>query len=217
MSVLAEFLIPANEFVLTDTLTANPDIRIEIKRVVGGTEFVTPYFWAVGDDLDSFEDDLRTDPTTREVLILEENQDDERFYRVRWRSAVPNLIEAVSDAKATILEAVNNVDGLWEAKILFPNRSALSELHDYCLANDSTLRLERVYRPENPQERGRYGVTNKQQDALEAAYEMGYFDIPREHTLSEVATALGISRNALSNRLRRGHQTLLRNTLIHED
>ena len=216
MSVLAEFVIPADEFVLTDTLTSNPDVRIEIKRVVGGTEFVTPYFWATGAGLESFEDDLRDDPTTKEVLTLEENHDDERFYRVMWRSSVPNLVEAVSDAKATILEAVNNVDGMWEAKILFPDREALSELHDYCLENDFSVRLERVYQPENPQEQATYGVTEKQQDALEAAYEMGYFVVPREHTLTEIAAALGISRNALSNRLRRGHQNLLTNTLIHE-
>lgn len=217
MSVLAEFVIPADEFVLEDTLMAVPEVRIEIKRVAGSTEFVTPYFWAVGEALDSFEQALREDDTTREVLTLEENGDDERFFRVTWEMSIPTLIDAVSDAGATILEAVNNDDGMWETKVLFPDREALSGFHDYCLEHDFEVQLERVYRPENIQEQAEYGVTDKQQEALEAAYRAGYFDVPRDHTLTQVADELGISRNALSARLRRGHRNLLSRTLVHDE
>lgn len=217
MSVLAEFIVPANKFVLADTLTAVPEIRIEIKRVVGGTEYVTPYFWAAAGDLDAFERALREDEMTREVLTLEENQEDERFYRVTWETPIPNLIDAVSDAKATILEAVSDQEGRWELKVLFPDRGALSAFHDYCLDHDFSVRLERVYWPENPQEQAEFGVTEKQQEALMAAFDAGYFEVPRDHSLTEVAGDLGISRNALSARLRRGHRNLLANTLVHDE
>ena len=217
MSVLAEFAVPADEFVLSDTLTETPETRVEIKRVVGGTEFVTPYFWAAGDGLERFEGTLRADDTTREVLTLEENGDEERFYRVTWEASKPTLVDAVSDAKATILEAVSTDAGTWEMKILFPNREALSAFHEYCRDHDFEIALERVYRPENPQEQAEYGVTHKQQEALEAAYEAGYFEVPRGQTLTEVAEELDISRNAFSARLRRGHRNLLSQTLVHEE
>ena len=225
MSVLAEFTVPASEFVLADTLTATPDMRIEIKRVVGGKAFVTPYFWAAEGDFEAFEQALRDDDNVRNVLTLEEHEEpheenevseEERFYRVTWGTSVPNLIAAVADARATVLEAVSGDSGEWEVRVLFPDEDALSEFHDYCNEHDFSLEVRRVYRPENPGEQAEYGLTEEQQEALEAAYHAGYFGVPRERTLTELAENLDISRNALSARLRRGHRNLLANTLVHE-
>lgn len=226
MSVLAEFIVPAREFVLAETLMVSPGMRIEIKRVVGGESSVTPYFWAAGGDFETFEQALRDDEMVREVLTLEEHQgqakeadqgEDERFYRVTWETKVPNLITAVSDAKASILEAVTDDNGQWEVKVLFAGRADLSAFHEYCVDHDFGIEPQRVYRPENPQEQAEYGVTEDQQEALEAAYHAGYFNVPRDRTLTELADALGISRNALSARLRRGHRNLLAQTIIHEE
>ena len=217
MSVLAELAVPADVFVLADTLEANPDVRIEIQRVAGGTEFVTPYLWATGDSIEAFERALREDEMTREVRNLEENGDGARFFRVTWERSIPTLVDAVSKVEATILEATNDDDGRWETKVLFPDREALSTFHDYCIENDFSIQLRRVYRPDNPQERAEYGVTSKQQEALEAAYDAGYFDVPRGHTLTEVADDFGISRNAFSARMRRGHRNLLSRTLVHDE
>jgi len=225
MAVLAEFVISPDQFVLADTLTAAPSIRIEIKRVVGGESFVTPYFWASDGDFERFERALHEDEMVHEVLTLEEHggKDDagppheERFYRVTWTTEVPNLITAVSDAKATILEAVSVDGGSWEIKVLFPDDGALSDFHEYCVDHEFEVQPERVYRPTNSEEQAEYGVTERQQQALEAAYHAGYFDVPREHNLTELAEQLNISRNALSARLRRGHRNLLAHTLVHEE
>lgn len=223
MSVLAEFTVPADEFVLEDTLTEASGMRIEIKRVIGGESTVTPYFWASDGDFSQFEDALHDDEMVQEVLTLERDDetrvDDEedRFYRVTWEMTVPALISAVSEAKATVLEAVSEDGDDWEVKVLFPHEEALSAFHEYCLEHDFDVEPRRVYEPKNPQERAEYGVTEAQQEALQAAYEAGYFAVPREQTLTEVAETLGISRNALSARLRRGHRNLLANTLVHDE
>lgn len=226
MSVLAEFTIPASEFVLADTLTTAPGMRIEIKRVVGGKAFVTPYFWAAGGDFETFEQALRSDDMVQDVLTLEEHREptedelegeEERFYRVTWKTGVPNLITAVSDANATVLEAVT-VDGTrWDVRVLFPDDAALSEFDDYCRGHDFSLNIDRIYRPENPQEQAEYGLTPEQQEALEAAFHAGFFNVPRDLTLTELADELDISRNALSARLRRGHRNLLAHTVIHDE
>lgn len=216
MSVLVEVTVPADEFVLADTMTAAPEMRIEIKRVVAGAEEVTPYFWASGGDFGDFEQALRDDSWTRDVLTLEDHEDDERFYRVKWKTTVPNLIEAVTDAKAAILEAVTEDGDMWELKIIFPDWDALSAFQDYCAEHDFSFELERVYQPENPEEMAEYGITEEQREALEAAYHAGYFAVPRDRTLTELTDDLDISRNALSARLRRGQRNLLANTLVHE-
>lgn len=217
MSVLAELAVPANEFVLSETLRSVPEMRIEIKRVVADTEHVTPYFWAAGGHLDDFEDALRDDDTVKDILTLEEQDGDERFYRVTWQTDAETLMAAISEAKATILEAVSDDGKFWELKVLFPGRDDLSEFHDYCVEHDFTFQLERVYQPENPQEAGEYDVTDEQHEALLAAYDAGYFDVPRNVSLTELADQLDISRNALSARLRRGHRNLLANTLVHDE
>lgn len=226
MSVLAEFVVPASEFVLADTLTVAPNMRIEIKRVVGGKTFVTPYFWAAGGDFETFEQALREDEMIRDVLTLEEHDEqsegdvpheEERFYRVTWEATVPSLITAVGDAQASILQAVSTDGAKWEVKVLFADDTDLSAFHEYCVEHEFTIEPQRVYRPKNPQEQAEYGVSEAQQEALEAAYRAGYFNVPRDKTLTELAEGLDISRNALSARLRRGHRNLLAHTLIHEE
>ncbi|MDL5360981.1 helix-turn-helix domain-containing protein [Halalkalicoccus sp. NIPERK01] len=54
----------------------------------------------------------------------------------------------------------------------------------------------------------RWDLTPTQEAALETALDMGYFEIPRKATASEVAAELGIGTSALSERLRRGQGAL---------
>ncbi|AEH36174.1 helix-turn-helix domain-containing protein [Halopiger xanaduensis] len=53
------------------------------------------------------------------------------------------------------------------------------------------------------------GASPAQLEALELAYERGYFDEPRRATLEDLAAGVGITRQSLAGRLRRGHRNLL--------
>jgi len=59
----------------------------------------------------------------------------------------------------------------------------------------------------------RWSITSAQEAALRTALEMGYFAVPRETDASEVAAALGVSKSAFLERLRRGHRALLEQVL----
>lgn len=59
----------------------------------------------------------------------------------------------------------------------------------------------------------RWNLTPAQAEALEMAYEMGYFEVPRRADAGDVAAELGISKSALLERLRRGHAALLEQLL----
>ncbi|WP_081461306.1 helix-turn-helix domain-containing protein [Halalkalicoccus jeotgali] len=52
-----------------------------------------------------------------------------------------------------------------------------------------------------------------QHDTLVTALSAGYYGIPRDLSMKELAGELGITPQALSNRLRRGHGTLVENAL----
>jgi len=46
------------------------------------------------------------------------------------------------------------------------------------------------------------------------AVEKGYFSVPRETKLGEIADVVGITQQAASERVRRGAETVLRKSLI---
>jgi predicted DNA binding protein len=73
------------------------------------------------------------------------------------------------------------------------------------------VRLERVYPLGSEDDAAvatRWDVTPKQSEALRAALELGYFAVPREATASEVADALGVSKSAFLERLRRAQASV---------
>ncbi|MFC7226931.1 helix-turn-helix domain-containing protein [Salinirubellus salinus] len=53
----------------------------------------------------------------------------------------------------------------------------------------------------------RWDVTPRQSEAVEAAFRLGYFSVPREVTARDVADELGISKSAFLERLRRAQAT----------
>ncbi|WP_254863327.1 helix-turn-helix domain-containing protein [Halovivax gelatinilyticus] len=59
----------------------------------------------------------------------------------------------------------------------------------------------------------RWNLTAGQAEALETAYAMGYFEVPRTNDAATVADALGVSKSAFLERLRRAEATLLERAL----
>jgi predicted DNA binding protein len=215
MAVIAEFRVPAETFLLADALAATPEMHVEVRRVVAdGDEEVTPYFWAWGGDFDAFEAGLTDDETVSDVGTLEASEDDERVYRVSWRyeGHGEGVVYAITDAGATILDATASGTE-WELRLLFPDDDALSSFHEFCDDRGLSFDVTQLFHPHDPEDLGQIDVTPDQREALLAAHDAGYFAVPREVTLADVADDLGISESAASARLRRGHANLVRSTL----
>lgn len=212
MSTIAEFTLPPTEFVLAWAVKTVPDVRVEVERVVvDGTEEVTPYFWVIGDHLEEFDSALEEDLTVDEVVTLEE-RDGKRFYRAKWRDRVRGILFALSDEVASVMAAIYD-GGSWSLRMLFADHESLSKFHHYCSTYDISLELDRLHERSNPRTFAKYEVTPEQEAALTTALDMGYFGVPQEVTLAEVAATLDISEQAVSARLRRGTANLVRNTV----
>lgn len=215
MTTVAAFTVPPTEFVLAWTLQTVDDVEVTVERmVVNGSGGVTPYFWASGDDLDTFEDALDDDLTVTDAVALEQ-QDGKRFYRVRWQERVRGILYALSDEVASIVSATYDGEA-WRLRALFADQETLSEFHHYCATYDIDLVLERLHDRANPRSFGKYEVTSEQEQALTVALEAGFFEVPRQVTLGELADRLGISEQAVSARIRRGSANLVVNTLLKE-
>ncbi|MFD1512950.1 helix-turn-helix domain-containing protein [Halomarina rubra] len=211
MTIIAEFTLHAEEFILGQVLSRDPDTNVEIERVVPASRRVMPYIWVHGGGLDAFEAAVRASEHVRELVALD-YVDESGLYRVEWRADVESLIYGMAQTEASILEARGNEE--WYFRIRFDSHEGLTEFHDYCLDHDISYNLERVYTLVEGEEQGYlFNLTPPQREAMLLALERGYFEIPREVTLAELANDLDISEQAFSERVRRATNKVLSSAL----
>ena len=209
MSTIAELAVPAAEFALQRTLEAVPDVDVAIERVVAaGPGHVMPYVWFSGDPsvLAAVDDALAADPSVEDATQLVA-RDDTSLYRIEWDDDVAVTVSLLTGAHATVLDAaVENTR--WQFRVLFPDRAALSRTYEFATEQGLSLEILRIHRLEE-RRHGRAGLTDAQYESLIAALECGYYEIPREMDMDELSDELDISHQALSERLRRAHRTLV--------
>lgn len=208
VSTITEFTVPSESLALHRTLTTLPEIVVEIERVVAHPdERITPYFWIRGTEYAEFEATADDDPSVENLTRLDVYED-AVLYRAVWTENVETIVHAYLQAGATILEAVGQHTE-WELRMRFDDRQKAGKFHRYCEDNDIAYELSRLYDPSEPGETSQFGLTPKQREALDAARRAGFYDVPPEATMTDVARALDISQQALSKRLRRAHGSLV--------
>ena len=57
-------------------------------------------------------------------------------------------------------------------------------------------------------------LTDRQRECLQAALRLGYFEVPRECTLAELADRLGVDKSTASETIRRGQTRLVKSALL---
>ncbi|WP_418285259.1 bacterio-opsin activator domain-containing protein [Halorubrum sp. DTA46] len=215
MVTLLSAALPHEKFVLTETLSSVPNASFEVEGVVETCETsVMPLIWASAADHDHLETALSDDPTTQEVELLSDHAD-RWLYRMKWISNVQGLLETLVTNQATILTATTNNER-WIVRLMFPTHDGVSETMAHCKAHDIDLEMIAI-REMNGQPAGRYGLTDPQFEALTTAWGKGFYTVPRGAELVDIAADLGVSHQALSERLRRGIDTLIRDTLMVDD
>jgi predicted DNA binding protein len=212
MATIIEFELPADEFALHETLTACPDAVFEVERVVAtNPEQITPYVWVQADGFDELERAFEADPTVEATTVLSET-DGERSYRMEWTGPIDLIVHILTEQEGTITHAEGDSDS-WRLTVLFPERAALSQAHSYAQEHGFSLDVREIYELEGAR-RAQFDLTSGQHEVLVAGFEAGYFEVPRKMMLSEFAAQEGISHQALSERLRRGTNSLIERTLI---
>ena len=216
MSVIGEFTVPACALAMQETLAAVPEMTVEIERVVAHqTGTLTPYFWVHGGDVEAFETAITDDRSVFETVRIDDYAEG-TLYRAEWPQDVHSVGAAYLQTGATVLEATGR-DQQWKLRLRFDTREDVSVFYEYCAANDIPLEVNRMYNPTNPKGGGQFGVTPKQRKALVTALDAGFYEVPPNATMTEVAETLGISQQALSKRLRRAHGNIISNILTIEE
>lgn len=204
--------IPADEFALYEVLSSLSDVEFEVERVVqSGDEAAMPLIWVRNAEQEAVESAFENDPSVQELTLLSAF-DDELLYRMQWISEVDVVLQMLTSSEATITDAYGT-DGRWYLRVLYPDRDSLTKTIQYVDEQGFTFDVTAIRQMEG-EPAGRYGLTKAQFEALTTAVETGYFEVPRGIEQSDLADTLGISHQALSERLRRGTGALVEDALM---
>lgn len=211
MASIVEFRLPIEQFALAETFKAVSDLRIEIEQFTAQNDVsAMPFAWVSTEEFGAFEDAAADDPSVDSVSMLADCEDD-RLYRMNWATNAEIVIQILLTKGGAITTAGTNGEA-WEFQMMCPEHYSISDIYELCEENGLSLTVDAIY--ELGGNGGSvYGLTDTQHTLLLTAMERGYYDIPRSISLSDLGSELGVSHQALSERLRRGHRQLIKRTI----
>lgn len=212
MSVIAEIRIPSADFELGRILTVEGMSSIELESLVPTGEATVPLFWIHNTTRDPFVEHVQRHPTVNSAVEVEVF-DDRTLFRLDWDAHRDHVFRGITEHEGQLLSAVGTPDA-WKFELRFPSHEAFSDFSAHCADAQVVLEVTRVYNPTDPEAGPWYGLTEPQREAIHLAVRRGYYDIPRGCTTQELADALGISDQAVTERLRRAIATLVTYTLV---
>jgi predicted DNA binding protein len=211
MTVEGVFELAGDELLFGELADGSKPLLLEVERVVPAGDQVMPYVWVSGQSGESFEDRARERGGVDSVRLLDRAGDRE-LYRIEWSRDTEQFVSGILDAGGTIIEARGSTD--WTFRIRFEDRSDLATFRAHCRAHDIDSRLRQVREQAKKTATAReFGLTDAQREGLTVAFDRGYFEVPREVTLDELAAELDVSPQAVSDRIRRGLKKILTATL----
>jgi len=210
MSVVCEFELLSTDLPLTGVAAAL-DTILTIDDVVSGTAGAPAVvFSTTGVDPARLEAVMGGADPVVEYVALESAVVESR-YRVALHTAHADVYTHLVDLQTHPMGAVVTGRG-WKVSAQFADRDALDAFRTACGDTGVEFRPRRVFEAETDPTDD-YGLTAAQHEALLVAHEMGYFDVPRQADLSDVAAELDTTTSALSERLRRGQRRLVGHTI----
>lgn len=216
MATIVRGRVPAAEFALAETLTTLDDIELEVERVVkSGEKAVMPLLWVRRAAPDTVAAAFADDPSVQndeQLSVFQGGEETEHLYRMEWVAEIELVLQILTTPTATITQAFGEGES-WFLRVFYPSRDDLTETVEYCEDNDLTFEIDSMHEMEG-KPAGRYGLSELQHKALTAATEAGYYKVPREITMQELATEFDVSHQALSERIRRAVNMLVTETIL---
>ncbi len=199
--ITAEIHLRHQKLLCVPTIERVPTLSIEQDYTTDSpTGRTSTYLTVFGEDFDAFESALEIDDTVINPVRYERCSD-HRVYRVTFPDSVIQFLPIAAAVEGRVRDVRSSRDG-WTVTVRFPSRDALIEFNRRCRKKDVQVSVNNI--------RGSDGgnisllpLTRKQANLLAVAYNEGYFDVPRGISQEELAAKIGVSKSAVSQRLRR--------------
>lgn len=216
MVISTQVYVEHPDLALVHTIRSLPHADIGVVSDAGtDPQHDVHFFWIEADDFEEVERTLAEDHTVADFSPVAESGN-RRTYRIEYSDRVKLISPATTEMGALTLDSRSHSNG-WRLHLHLVDHATLYALDEY--ADEKSIRLDvlEVQQIENDGPRSEFGLTGSQIEALVCAYRNGYYDEPRETTLEELASLLGISRTAVSGRLKRGSARLVEAVLVDDD
>ncbi|MDS0293701.1 bacterio-opsin activator domain-containing protein [Halogeometricum luteum] len=215
MATEATFTVRAGEFPLGSVFETLPSATVELERVVPNRGAIAPYAWVYGARVDDVEAAFAPHPGVRGIRLVDA-VDDQYLLRVEWDPSHRSVLSALAETGVPLLEAVGTSER-WLFRIRGDGRDDVAAFYDRCQEWGVPLAMTEVHSLTPRRRSTEAALTEAQREALVLAYERGYFDTPREVTMAELGSELGITQQAVGSRIRRGIDCILDETLSTVD
>jgi predicted DNA binding protein len=201
MSVIAEFRLPSLDFELGRVLASVDNARVVPETLVPVDERPVPLVWVYGAEEQAVTGTLREHDSVERVAEVDAFEDG-GLYALDWTYGDEDLFDILSRHSGH-LQGAKGTSEWWDFELRFLSRESLSAFREDCRESAIELEVNRVYNPTGGNAVRPDGLTPRQREALTLAIEEGYYDIPRRCTTVELGEKLGISDQAVTERLRR--------------
>ena len=201
-TIIAELDVASSRVVLGPTLASDLDVTVYAERLPvshGGSTWF--HVTVLAADFEVFEDALESDPTVADSEVFAA-YGDRRTYRLTIAPDVPVMTEHVASFGDELLDLRSREDG-WRVRIRTTDRGSIRAFLSFCADHDIDCRLARVFEASEPVGEMAVPVERDAFEVLATAYEAGYFEVPRETALADLAERFDVSESTMSVRLRR--------------
>lgn len=209
MSIAITADLPASDFEIGRVIEAVDGVETEIEMVVPLGERLLPFLRVHDDgghDHGSFAERLEEHAAVASLVTIEQS-DGKGTYAVEWSNEPKPFCRALSEHVGTIRRAVRDGDH-WEFDLLFLSEEAFTAFREQLDEAGADLEVRRINRMDRSETGERDELSDTQRETLDLALEQGYYSIPRRATTEELGDQLGISDQAVVERLRRAIRNL---------
>lgn len=207
--IVADLSLPAERFLFSDVIGDHPAVRLDLVELAATNDPPAVYCWVMGPErtVASFVDDATAGDSVSDLTRLD-RRDRKRLYHATLLDPLAPFLDALRTHDVLVDRARGSSDG-WELRVQCPDTETLSAFRSTCSDAGVEVTVDRQFALADLQESSAIDLTPEQREALVLARREGYFDVPRGITLEELGGMLDISRQAVSNRLRRGTRHLV--------
>lgn len=212
MVVILRFRIPVDHSEFGSALHVGEGATVELESLVpsGGRRF--PFFWIYASEPEPIVDSVQEHESVQCAEIVE-RVEDATLVALKLTPNSDTVFHAIDASGGQILRAICR-DEHWELIVRFSEHEDLSRFRHRCERDAVPLQVEQIYHRTELNDDPQFGLTEAQHEALALAVERGYYDIPRQCSTADLADELGISSQAMTERLRRAVANVAKKTVL---